>query len=1137
MNRSGFWRILISLAVIVSPPDSFANNSCSLSIGKFLSIEGTVEVAHSDQGTMVPAKLDTVLCQDDTIHVGQNSRAAVQLINEVMLRLDQNSTMRLIDVAPQPEKKSLIELIAGAFKSFSRPPRTFEVNTPYINGIIEGTEFAMRVGDGSTLVTVYEGKVNTRNEHGKLLLAKGESALAKPGEAPKPYLLVNPRDAVQWTLYYPPLLSALGGGMAQIPADAPAAVREALAMAAHGDTPGALGVLERVPDTERSAQYYLYRAALFLEVGRVDEARSDIDRALGQDPKAGLGYALRSVIGLTRNQKSEALSDAEKAVQLSPSPASQIALSYAQQAEFRLADARDTLLSAVKNFPEDPLAWARLAELHLMFGERDEALEAARKAEQLAPALARTQTVLGFAALAENRESDAKAAFEKAIGLASDDPLAHFGLGLASIKSGDLAAGRAELEGATALDSSNALLRSYLGKAYYEEKRFPLEGQQYGLAKELDPSDPTPYFYDAIDKQTTNRPVEALHDMQKAIELNNNRAVFRSKQLLDSDVAARSAAIGRVYTDLGFQQRGLLEGWKSANTDPTSFSAHRFLADSYAALPRHEIARVSELLQSQLLQPINMTPIQPRLAESNLFLISAGGPGSTSFNEFNPLFNRDGLTFQSSGVFGQNDTYAGEGIVAGIYKNASFSLGYSHFETAGRWRSNTDQNDDIGNALFQFELSPDTSIQAEYRYRDTKVGDLTLRFFPEYVFGQRNEIQTHTYRAGVRHNFTPDSIVLGSFMYQKFESSQANRQFPIPGLLAIDFSEPGRDSFSGETQHLFRSEYLNLTSGFGYFYVDGQDNQTILLGPPIVPPFIPSPVEIMETTKELVRHVNAYSYAQIKPLHNLITTIGLSYDNIGGQFVGDVAQQWNPKFGIVWEPLQGTTLRAAAFRSLKRTLVTNQTLEPTQVAGFNQFFDDINRTEAWNYGGGVDQIFTKNIYGGLEFSYRDLQVPFTVVSTSGQNEDNVDWKEYLGRAYLFWTPDDWLALRAQYFYEGLNRDDRFPEGAIVSHTHRVPLSIGFFHPSGLSTAMTANYISQDGQFGNVSGFFPVRAASDSFWTFDAVISYRLPKRYGFLSFGGTNLFNNKFNFFDSDPNNPSIQPGRILLGRVTLQIP
>jgi hypothetical protein len=178
------------------------------------------------------------------------------------------------------------------------------------------------------------------------------------------------------------------------------------------------------------------------------------------------------------------------------------------------------------------------------------------------------------------------------------------------------------------------------------------------VAKELDPQDPTPWFYDAIAKQTTNRPVEALRNLQKSIDLNDNRAVYRSRLLLDADLAARSASLARIYTDLGFQQLALVEGWKSVNTDPTNFSAHRFLADSYAVLPRHEIARVSELLQSQLLQPLNLTPIQPRLAESNLFLISAQGPGALSFNEFNPLFTRDRLTLQVSGLGGEQDTWA-----------------------------------------------------------------------------------------------------------------------------------------------------------------------------------------------------------------------------------------------------------------------------------------------------------------------------------------------------------------------------------------------------------------------------------------------------------------------------------------------
>ena len=48
----------------------------------------------------------------------------------------------------------------------------------------------------------------------------------------------------------------------------------------------------------------------------------------------------------------------------------------------------------------------------------------------------------------------------------------------------------------------------------------------------------------------------------------------------------------------------------------------------------------------------------------------------------------------------------------------------------------------------------------------------------------------------------------------------------------------------------------------------------------------------------------------------------------------------------------------------------------TQVAGFNQFYDDYEATDTWVYGVALDQKFPKDVYFGAEFSYRDLDVPF-----------------------------------------------------------------------------------------------------------------------------------------------------------------
>jgi tetratricopeptide (TPR) repeat protein len=508
----------------------------------------------------------------------------------------------------------------------------------------------------------------------------GEAAVAEAGKPPQRRLLIRPKEAVQWALYYPPLIDLRR--YVAITGPENEALQSAIALFQANDIPAALTRLNSVSARSRDARYFVLRAALLLSVGRVDQALPDIDRALASDAKEGSAYALRAIIAIVRNENDKALKLAQKASALAPqSSIPQIALSYAYQVLFDMHKALEHAKKAVDLNPQDALGWARLAELQLSVAELDSALAATRKAAQLDPSLERTQSVLGYAHLVQVDIDAARAAFEKAIELDSSAPLAYLGLGLAQIRDGKLDAGTRQSEVAAVLDPENSLIRSYLGKAYYEQKRIKLAATEYARAKALDPKDPTPWFYDAILKQTTNRPVEALGDLQKAIVLNDNSAVYRSRLLLDQDQAARSAALGRIYKDLGFEQRALLEAWRSANVDPGNYSAHRLLADSYSALRRHEIARVSELLQSQLLQPLNITPIQPRLAESDLFLLEGSGPAELAFNEFNPLFTRNRFALQASGAFGSNSTLGDEIVQSGLWNRFSYSLGQFHFET------------------------------------------------------------------------------------------------------------------------------------------------------------------------------------------------------------------------------------------------------------------------------------------------------------------------------------------------------------------------------------------------------------------------------------------------------------------------
>jgi tetratricopeptide (TPR) repeat protein len=1101
---------------------------CDPAPAKAVSVQGTVEAKRAAETAWQPVKLDDTFCPGDQIRVQAKSRADVMLLNQSVMRLNANSTITV--QAPKDQNTGVVDLVRGATNILSRGPRSLEVNTPFTVAGVRGTEFYISLESDQALITVFEGEVLAQNAAGSLSLTDGQSATAERGKAPRPRTVVRPRDAVQWTLYYPPVLHFR-------PDEFPAGpgwqgmIRRSIDFFTKGDLANALQSVETAPADVRDPRFFGYRAHLLLAVGRVDEARADIERALQLAPNDADALSLQAIIAIVQNDKDRALAIAEKNVAANPASATaRIALSYAQQSRFDLPGARASVEKAVELDPKNALAFARLAELNSSFGELDAAFAAAQKAVALDPNLARTQTVLGFAYLIQVKTAQARETFGKAIALDQGDPLPRLGLGLAKIRDGRLEEGGRDIEIAASLDPGNSLVRSYLGKVYYEEKRFPRDEREFKVAKELDPKDPTPHFYDAIVKQTTNRPVEALQGMENAIALNDNRAVYRSGLLLDSDNASRSASLARIYTDLGFQQLALVEGYKSVNADPTNFSAHRFLSDTYSVLPRHEIGRVSELLQSQMLQPINMTPIQPRSGEGSLFLISSGGPGTASFNEFNPLFTSDGYTVQLNGMGGENNTFGGDAIVAGIVGKGAFSVGYSGFKTDG-FRVNADQDDQIFTAFGQYDFTPQTSVQAEYRHRNLKYGDLALRFYEDFFLPtQRNDVESDTVRAGFRHAFSPGSIILASVIYQKADTKNSADQLGGEPLESFAFSVPQK-ALSGELSYLYRSPSLNVTTGAGYFNVNGSFDSTLnLVFPP--EPDGPGPIEIQESTSADVRHLNLYLYAYFKPIENLNFTAGISADYVDGDSLTvQDKDQYNPKFGVIWNPLPATTLRAAAFRALKRTLVTDQTLEPTQVAGFNQFYDDVNGASSWRYGAGLDQKFGRDVFVGAEVSKRKISSP----NTDATDPENIvvfneDFKEYLGRAYAFWTPHPWFALSAQYLYERVESDglSDIPQDL---KTHRAPLGAKFFHPSGFGAGVTGTYVKQDGALNDGTD------VSSKFWILDAALTYRLPKRYGIIAVGASNLTDKHFNFFDTDYRNPTLQPGRMAFARISLALP
>ncbi|MCU7921056.1 MAG: TonB-dependent receptor [Candidatus Thiodiazotropha sp. (ex Epidulcina cf. delphinae)] len=1110
-----------------------AARECAESVAWAASIQGRVELKSLSEPHWRAVRQGDRFCPGDRLRVSPNGRAGLILHNESLLRLAENSNVRFS--APSEEGTTFfLDLRNGIAHIISRIRHSLQVNTPYVNAHTEGTEFTVESGSDGALVTVLEGQAIARNEQGEVRVNSGQRATSRPGEAPRGEAVVNPRDAVQWALYYPPVVEPPVEHVSE-------AVRQSLAAYRRGDLSSAFRALAEEPGVEEDAGLLVYRASLHLQVGGMEPARRDLAAVLNLRAEQADALALLSLIATTNNEYRQAMEMARQAVRADGQSASAyLALSYAHQARFQLSEAREAAAQATLAAPENALAWARLARLELMFRNLEASTEAASRAVEIAPARAQSQTTLGFARLIQFDLEGAREAFERAAFLDQAAPLPRLGLGLVRIRKGDVAEGRRQLEIAANLDPGNALIRSYLGKAYYEEKRDSLAATQFTLAKQFDDLDPTAWFYDAIRKQADNRPIEALKDIQTSIDLNDNRAVYRSRLLLDQDEAARGASQARIYQDLGFDQLARNEAYKSLQTSAINHSAHRLLADSYSGQPRYEKARMSERLQFQLLQPLNTTPIQPQLAVSNPGILDGAGPSAGAFSEYTPLFIREGLNLQLNAIGGNNSTAGDDLILSGLKDKMSFSLGQFHYQTDG-WRENSDLRQDIYNAFLQYSHTPSTSVQFEYRYQDAESGDLGMTFDPEDVTAARNDLDQRSGRIGIHHQMSPGRHIIASAIYRdmlKKHRLSESRFFPVyptphgllPATVELTFSSIADSTASSlELQYIHEIGDNVVTLGGGYY--NENDLNTFALSQKtsyLQPGTSDVWVEIIEPPgleyiEEDPRFKNLYIYSFFTLPARMSMTLGAAFEDFESKH--NKNQQLGPKFGLSWDPWKNLTIRGAYLKSLARPRQFMQTVEQTQVMGFNQQFDDVQGSEIEQYGVGVDVRLWQGLNIGLEFNRRDLEVP---VINDVLPYLSVDEKRVHG--YLYWTATDRLGVRIGHEHEKFER----PQHASMQEltTQRTPVGISYHWPSGWFLDVEGTRINQEITQIGVSD-------RDDFWNVDTVLGYRLAKRRGKFEVIAKNMLDEDFKYYDlsfhtGDNLMPQFQPKRQVFIRFAL---
>jgi len=907
-----------------------------------------------------PAIVGEIFAPKDRVRTGDDSRAALRLSDLSVLRIDELTEAEILP-PHRATAKATLDLKQGTAYLFSREKsREVEVVTPAATGAIRGTEFVARVGaNGHSVIIMLDGVVEFSNPQGSVIVHSGEQASADPGSAPTKTAVIDAISSIQWCLYYPGVLDL---------------TELKLSNANHGSLGASvsayragdlLAALKEYPKGRSggSSSEKVYRAGLFLVVGQVPKA----EQLLAEIPHNAPGRNALAVLIAAVTLKPHPDTSA-------PQTASDwIAESYYFQSKADLNGALDAARKAVELDPSFGFAWTRVAELEFSFGRIPRSLAALEKGLDISAKNPQAHALRGFLLSAQNEITSARQSFDDAIAIDGALGNAWLGRGLTFIRQGKDELGRLDLQTAAALEPNRSLLHSYLGKGFSNIANELKARQELGRAEDLDPRDPTPWLYSALENRQDNRTNEAVSDLEKSIDLNDNRRIYRSQFLLDQDRAVRGANLAAIYQDDGMDDVSVREASRAVDSDYSSASAHLFLANSYNALRdpkrinlRYETQWSNELLLANLLSPVGGGPLSQYVSEQ----------------EYSKLFEADGLGISST------TTYLGTGDVRetasqfGLFGNFSYSLD-TDFQYDRGTRPNNEITRSESYAQAKYQLSPQDSVFFQTKYQDTSNGDV-FQYYDQADaapgYHARELEQPSRALLGYHHEWSPGVHTLALFgrLSDDITVTNLNSVANTNSFLATGFPNVSRieifaltpngrvaeifvlpmdlhyhstfEIYTGEVNQIWEQE--NNTLVIGGRFQGGEFDTTDLLNhePPIYSVLFAHPPARQDFATDFDRQTG-YIYDIWRPFASLSITGGLSYDrltypsNYRNPPITDTESsrsRFSPKAGVIWTPFDNFVIRGAYSRSLGGvSFDENIQLEPTSVAGFNEVFRNI----------------------------------------------------------------------------------------------------------------------------------------------------------------------------------------------------
>jgi hypothetical protein len=514
---------------------------------------------------------------------------------------------------------------------------------------------------------------------------------------------------------------------------------------------------------------------------------------------------------------------------------------------------------------------------------------------------------------------------------------------------------------------------------------------------------------------------------------------------------------------------------------------------------------------ARLLAPVNINSVR----------------SEASFNEYSSLFDRQRAQFFLLAEGRSADDFiqaAPRVTVAADRFAAAFVLGMRNQDG---YRTNDHQTLLAPGLLLQYQLAPNDTLSLETLQFEIKEGDTSIGFDPNANDPDfERDLESITQRIGWHHRFGPGSHLLSQFLYLHRELDLEDID-PTPNRPLIATADQNQrirtTGFRGDLQHIWDTSWLSLVTGASV--LEGEDRKKETTVFQFTFPF-QLPISTEGTTPE--ESQRGYLYATWHLGERVDLTTGATYAHVrfseltGGPFddSDSEANELDPKVGLVARISARTTLRAAYFETLGGAGNADlESIEPTQVAGFNQLFDDPIAARARGAGVGLDQKFAKQTYLGVEGLWRELDWTLgsdpadTVLAFFPKAISELQASERSARAYIYQVLNRRTTATVEYTL--LDRTDDTSElgdaSTDKSLTHRIRIGLNYFHPSGWFAGAAGTWRHQE-----LNDFEPasdgVQNGTQHFWIVDTTLGYQFPRRLGYVALGFNNLLDQTFHY-------------------------